>query len=821
MYQLLTVKINLERSNYVQSDKYSIPNVPVFFREIKEPLKYLLDFDYYKSFVYDEIVINGQNILKYNPSIYDSIYGYNYVITKTIMPIFNNHLALFGINIFEEKYYYTSLDFYFNEKLINDMYELFIHLQTINKNYCLINSLEVGSLPEVYHFHISYNVMSDINPDKIEKINTMEKIKNKNIYVKIIEDDSHPYCNSYMINIDILGSHNLRFIPKLLYDLRYCHDNDKIYYPQIYFCNYHNKNYLMISFRSVDRENLKMGNKDGFIQYIDKYYSDIFNDVDPNTVYFPLGIFTYKLYDTRDINVKEQIKQFLSTPINIKKLKDQFKFHPNFDEKIKNILDSCMNIDTCISSMYTDKNNINTCLEGKQCLNLDIGVNKLEECTNDLCVTSNVCLNLTKYTLDVEQVDILKCNKLPIIYTLPDIKIGDNKYENGRMSIDGADYYYIKINIDDIETYTFLNTFNENTNYNDGFIKLFNVINLDQIYYYFLFTSVKINLSQYLILEQDKLRANSSMINTIVIIIIYKLINLYKTGYMLPIDIEISDFFVTDNHIFTRDYTFRNNLNVTIVKKIMEPCKFILEHNGNDFYLPLKYLNNDGKNVIDIIKLFISKLQWDCASLHINNILLIDLNKMFLEKNDIIENDIINKFNFANNLFECKGSIYDILLLLKEVYNIYETNMNIVYDIILKKIIDSPDIFVSLEKYNHDNPDKPVKLGVQKVNKNFVYLSSSVSTSTITTTNMENGAKEFNSDCKNINENFISESQYKLFNREKYFIRLEDLHIPNILNRTDFLKLPYSMQKIVKDISYIRMFGYKKTPNGNWKLDSF
>ena len=70
------------------------------------------------------------------------------------------------------------------------MYEFFIKIIKINETYVVINNIEAGSLPEVYHFHIFTNNFilnfEDIdNKNKKQIIDDFYEINSNKIYANM------------------------------------------------------------------------------------------------------------------------------------------------------------------------------------------------------------------------------------------------------------------------------------------------------------------------------------------------------------------------------------------------------------------------------------------------------------------------------------------------------------------------------------------------------------------------------------------------------------------------------------------------------------
>ena len=174
------------------------------------------------------------------------------------------------------------------------MYEIFCNLTKKDEKYFLVNSLEVGSLPDTYHFHILKQ--KEINNISNLKTFSDEEYIINNIKIYII-NDKYIYKSLYIIydiNIGIINK-----IPLLLEKLR-SYDN-KHYMAQIFFIKIEdNKKYidcLVITFKRVIITKKILNESNKFNQ---DYYDELFgnkNDKYEKLIYYPIGIIFYKNKD--------------------------------------------------------------------------------------------------------------------------------------------------------------------------------------------------------------------------------------------------------------------------------------------------------------------------------------------------------------------------------------------------------------------------------------------------------------------------------------------------------------------------------------------
>jgi hypothetical protein len=380
-----------------RNEMYSTHEIPVYTRREKEVLHYLFNNRYYTSLNINNIIIDGDNIKNYNPSTFDSYFGDTYVITKTIEPAFKKHLIIYEISK-EEGTYNTPFDFYYDYKIINKLYIFYRINVSLNKQFCLLNSLEAGSLPEILHSH----VFSAISPD-IDLTNLILFTEITPYFYKIYgsDIDNEPFANSYLINLNIFGENyeilteKLKIIPTVLYNCRYDNKTNSKYVPALLFFMNKNINYLMIYFRKVSIYNIKL-NEDN-TNYIPEYYNEMFGtSIHDNIIYLPNGLVTYRPQNVD--TSKAYIKEYFNNNANIK--------------KIKNVYHHCLKFEELLVEYYNNPE--------PELLERTI-INRI----NEGVINNNVCVNLNQITeaISLHRWEIIldNCIDLPILYKLNNI----------------------------------------------------------------------------------------------------------------------------------------------------------------------------------------------------------------------------------------------------------------------------------------------------------------------------------------------------------------------------------------------------------------
>jgi hypothetical protein len=438
--------------------------------------------------------------------------------------------------------------------------------------------------------------------------------------------DSHLYPDSYLleINKDILFK-----IPKMLYNLR-SYDSCR-YTSSIFFLKKNEKEYLYITFRKIEVAKIVLLENQHFDQ--EEYWNKLFGKKSRDYPYYlPIGIIaTKKSFLNKVKEDLDFIKKFIENENNF------YHIHPNFTIVYKQIMDN-----EVIYENYDP-------------------VNYDEECINLSC----------KDIISKEE-HKLTCYKLPILYKLSKKWLNN---ENGSMLIDGSYFYYIKC-YDEIK-------FNQKP---EIFLKLFSKIETNDGTKYYLFNNVKTYLTDFILMEQHKLQKDSSLINAFIIMIIYKMYKLYSDGEILS-NLDINCFYVCNNPLNVIDYVFDEINFITISKDNTSDCKFKINHEGNEIFLPLSKIKNEthsNSHLIEDINKIFEDLNLYCKTYNITNMLLTNIILNKYKKMD----ELIKSFNFGIDYWTCKHPNYNILKLLKSIFNYDKELDNEFYKYIVEEIIE-------------------------------------------------------------------------------------------------------------------------------------
>lgn len=297
--------------------KYSTSTIPVYFRQIKE-LENMFSPFYYNTFKFEYF-----DSINYNPQLYNFEYHNNNIIIPTITPVTNNLICV-NLN-------YNTYDFFSNKGLLIDMYNTYKNLAHYDKTFLVYNSLELGSLPEIYHYHIQKAIIQ------------------KPTFVKILdglyEAHASTFANVYCIKISEIELENFydnfgAFIyncRKVLFKGMYYK-----YSAQIYFYNFDDEDYLLFSFRKTSVKNIVVKNNKLSQAYWDDIYGSSFEKY--GIIYLPIGIVicNNSLSDITENMIKDMKKPFVPHPL-IKKKYEKYMFKKTEIKYYQNIV-ACSNI---------------------------------------------------------------------------------------------------------------------------------------------------------------------------------------------------------------------------------------------------------------------------------------------------------------------------------------------------------------------------------------------------------------------------------------------------------------------------------------------
>ncbi|ARF10129.1 hypothetical protein Hokovirus_1_8 [Hokovirus HKV1] len=583
--------------NELPSPKYSTSNIPVYMKPIHE-LENMLTYNYYKKFNFGYI-----HTYNFNPTLFASKYlnNYNLIITPTITPYTSNLVALIPSN--------TAYDFFIDsKKLLDSMYELYIDLNKDQK-YLIYNSLETGSLPELYHFHIQ---KIELTKPKLEQIS-------KGLY-KVINDNI--WGNMYCFAIQEMSWDKLCLIlPLLLFKCRsYVKEDDKYKYSaQIYLYPFDNVDYLYFSFKKNNVKNIKL-NPDKYL--INEYWQELYGNsyVKYNMRYLPVGIIMYNNDTNKPLIINDEV---------IKEIHSAYHYHPNIKNVYKKVLIT---------------------LTGK---------------TRDHSIIPydyiNSCISLTArfaFTLYGNKKIINgSCKNLPFLYKDTEQFFG-SEVNTGVLYINGNKFYVINVdnNSDKQEE-----SIHKIVKYNCPFIfpYYYNSFVNDKKKY-MCFQSIQTNVLKYLNFNKHDLKHD--FIHLCILVVAYNLLYLYQK-HNLVYDIDtLEDLLVCDENRGLIDYEF-NDFNYPIGKTLND---FKILHNGNNILFKFKNLNNNilsnsnnNININDSFKKFIFLLN-DKVN-NFNNLLLINI----INSNNFNINDVPKLFDFSINNFAYRPPNY-------QNYNIYK-----------------------------------------------------------------------------------------------------------------------------------------------------
>ena len=499
--------------------KYSTQEILVYTRPVKE-LEKILTYPYYKKFNFETFVS-----YQYNPSLFSSeninnnIFFESYILTPTVTPYTKNIVVI--------KYDQTAYDFYFDDRLFIDMYV--IH-NNLGEKYLVFNSLELGSLPEVYHYHIQK--VNLIKPSMKKLYDGLYEINGGRYIVENRQMINNPYAKMYCINISEIGFEILKKIFGIfLWNCRFV-VIDGIKYKfsaQIFFYKFDGDSYLMFGFRKNRVSDIVI-TPDGYLS--DAYYDQIYGDAFAKygIIYLPVGIIHTNNY------------KILSDDLVVE-IKNPFHYHPNISKIFKNILKS--------------KNNT-------------ISKNLLK-----LGYLSN-CLSLNKFFNNKNKIFCVACNNLPILYKYSDTYI-ESVTECGLMDIGNNMMYYIKINNLSMEQHI-ENEIASNMEY--VYPKYYGTMISNERY--MLFEQINTNLDIFIEYEWQNLYFNDNVINAF-LVQFYYCIKKLSDNNLLWDTYDLQDILVAKENRMIVDY----NLNLIDVSISRNNTDFKINCHG--YCLRLKF----------------------------------------------------------------------------------------------------------------------------------------------------------------------------------------------------------------------------------------
>ncbi|ARF09800.1 hypothetical protein Indivirus_3_49 [Indivirus ILV1] len=639
------------------NDKYSTNDIPVYFRTIPE-LKEMLEDNYYQEFNIDNIKIeqtaknNGKYTI-FNPTLNYSEICEKYIITPTVMPFSPENTTLIALNKKEGKYL-ASNAFFYNPNIIFDMYRIFNSLKEINIHFKYFTSLEVGSLPELLHFHVvKFNMLEP----------TLEKIEGTDFH-KVIDNNPHSKMYAAAItNYYDYAKDDREFLYKLPALLLECRlnieGNDKFKYcAQIFFSCVNQVDYVFISFRRVNIKNIKLVEGANGPTLDINYWKDLYGPsaIIPGSssikstkqkilewlVPLPIGMVSYKN--------KEGLPFDLSKDDLAVDMKKQFVYHPNFDGNAKLVYNSGY------KPNYTFKTipeNIDT-----QCIDIDLKIEK-------------TMLN-TKLELRRSHID---CDKFPAIYNLGTTNVFGYNLVHGIGDLSGDQYYFIKVNSEEYDK-----IINKLYEYNDiqVFPTYYGSVTLTNNDTYMLFTGIKTDLKTFLKLDQDNLRNNSPLIHSIIVMIINRIIKLKEMNKRYP-NLSIDNIYVTNESMELIDFKFSEDFIITIAKN---NSAFKINHYGHNIVFKFADFIS-GNDLQSDIRTSINSLHWWCKQFNIQNDLLNDINNLVSGSEYNIK-ELLLKLSFGMNYGAFRDAIPNALF----IYSYLNGEPSKDYNMLLKKIIE-------------------------------------------------------------------------------------------------------------------------------------
>ena len=733
---------NEEKYDCLVEDKctnHSTPDIPVHHKKHNELLS-LFQKDYYNYFNYDII-----NTKEYNPTLFLSIPYDKYIISPTVTPMSKFDLIVSLISIDNKNI--TSYDFYrYDYKLFNDMYNLFIMLSLINKNYIIINSLELGTQPDMYHFHICNDKLNITFSDFSCEHYDFYNYSTFDLYC--IKEHKH-FANMYLFKLHNKNKNIyvelFKKITKLLYNLRY--RDGKIYLSQIFFLLIDNSICVIISFKSALLSYRTITNKCNFKQeYYDNLYGTFKDKYKIN--YHPYGQIYYYNTSTNKLTLTFDM---------VNEIKKSYVIIPNFVSNLNNRLN--VSIPFITNDYFIRTNDIK----------LNVGI------------SYNLKLLIMKYINNkipnIIKLESLTINNFPIMYKLEPLTIRtcSKSLDNGLLDLFGDFYYFISIPIvEGLDIYqSFFNGYNDfNRKYYPTYYCTFKTKNE----FILIFEYVKTTLNTFIELQKIEQRRDPNLINFFLLVGLDIINN-------LSISINVNDFYIINEDKEFIDYNLNNKLIITVDKNIpyVENTAFHLHHYGFNMKLKFNSYTKDNDK-IKLYKKFVKSLFNLCYYHHLISDVdtiseeytkysfLLRLNNYLDQNTNINIENIYNFFTFAFNVIENKDNYKIIELIMKllnnESFNFKKENILEYYHIIYKLVqANSNNIDITTTA---QIPEDQQRLITEPHLKNIYKLHT-----------LNNDVDTILISCKGDNDSFdiksLYETKYNLHNNITYFNKLIEI----------------------------------------------
>lgn len=614
------IKIKHEDCFFIEHELIDIsdPNLKMYVKLCDELVR-MFNNDYYT---------NSSNItVKY------SMISDEYILTPTTRPIFDDDIIVINNT-------YSAYNFYHDnhKKLFEDMFNIYSKLIEKDNTFILLNSLEVGSLPDIFHFHIYKNKFS------IEYTNeNLEFLIDE--YYKV--NESSVFSNSYLFkNICLTKLNKIR---KSLYLSR--NYNNYIYKSQLYFITLDGQICLLITFRKVNHM---------FIDNKPQYYLKLFGKMyeEKGLIYLPYGI----IITNNKISIEELHHLIDSNEIN--DIKKNYVHNDYFERCIKDELDNDV-LNYNIEYEYTKNNEI---------ISTDkIGLSyKLYKYINNTIIPGfNKYINIISDDLTLDDFNKLTIKQSDDIYN---ILLFDEEYS-----------YIIKDN-DIVQNIIFNQILQDNENVLPYFYCKIQVES--KIIY--IFEGIRYNtLIDFIHKDADNIRRDNNLILYFCIVIKY-----YIDKKYINYELNLDDCLITYNSKPIIDYVFSTNTFITVchtnTNDELDNNKSCIYHYNHDIKInPNKLLNSRGISQLDNYFEFCHRLNQILGSKGVSINSFDESNKLFNNKYNIFSHktdtyfmiDKIWRYKYSNTL--------------ENPDNSNNPDKHIKYEYIKESILNNKQVFIT------------------------------------------------------------------------------------------------------------------------------
>lgn len=312
-----------------------------YYYRVGSHLEKMFDDDYY-----DYITLNGIATANKNPINQLYFKWRKYVVCPTLDPIHKNHMIIVakekvnGMQLRAHHFYTPPLGI----NIFRDMIDFAKHT-----GFYVYNSIELGSIPEVVHFHTSDETppLNDITDIAVKNNVPFCESNDKKITMYRVQDSiaqKLPCHKAYYFELsddENTIDQFCKILPSALHMSRYVNKSrlsaeQYKYMSQVFICPSNKRNIrIVVTFRRVDRNYARLIQDASY--YPQEYYDQIFGK--NNVRYNILGYEHKHMANQKDIAVQPSAQDLSKIATDIERIhsycNDVFHFNTKFEDVIR------------------------------------------------------------------------------------------------------------------------------------------------------------------------------------------------------------------------------------------------------------------------------------------------------------------------------------------------------------------------------------------------------------------------------------------------------------------------------------------------------